>query len=51
MDDPTFTDRLTGEEASEDVPDEAADRAADAEQRVRQQHAATDPEERPMSES
>ncbi len=51
MDDESVTDRLTGEEAPADVPTEAADRAADAERRIRDQHAQGDPEDRPISES
>ena len=51
MRDDATTNRLTGEEAPADVPSEAAERAAEAERRIRGQHAAGDPEERPISES
>ncbi len=45
------TNRLTGEEAPGDVPADAVDRAAEAERRIREQHAAGDADERPISES
>ena len=51
MDQDGVTNRLTGEEAPEDVPSEAAGRAEEAERRIRDQHTAADPEDRPISES
>ncbi len=49
--DETVTNRVTGEETPEDVPAEAAQRAAEAERRIRDQHAAGEPDDRPISES
>lgn len=51
MDEQDVTNRLTGEEAPEDVPAEALDRAEEAERRVRDHHSAGDPADRPISES
>lgn len=51
MDEQDVTNRLTGEEAPEDVPSEALDRAQEAERRVREQHRSGDPDDRPISES
>ena len=51
MDEQSVTNRLTGEESPEDIPSEATDRAEEAERRVRDQHAASDPPDRPISES
>ena len=51
MDERDVTNRLTGEEAPEDVPSEAVDRAQAAERRVREQHDSADPEDAPISES
>ena len=45
------TNRLTGEEAPEDVPREAAERARQAEQRISEQHTHDDPENQEISES
>ncbi len=45
------TDRLTGEESPEDVPQEAADRAREAERRNSAQHTQGDPENQEISES
>ena len=51
MDEQGVTNRLTGEEAPDDVPAEALERAEEAELRVRDQHSAGDPPDRPISES
>ena len=45
------TNRLTGEEAPEDVPQEAVERAREAERRISEQHAHGDPENQEISES
>ena len=45
------TNRLTGEEAPEDVPREAVERAREAEQRISEQHTEGDPENQEISES
>ena len=51
MDSDAVTDRLTGEEAPDDVPREAIDRAAEADRRVDQEHLAADDPEAPITES
>ncbi len=50
MDHDSATDRLTGEEAPEDVPSEAADGAENADRRVDRQHETDDPDA-PTTES
>ena len=51
MDSESVTDRLTGEEAGDDVPREARLKADEGDRHVDDQHLASDPADRPITES